>query len=203
MIYQHKIHGVPVQSGDIICTTDGKPDLLPGEFWRLIGRLLPGDVDHIVIYTGPEVRCVEAGGKGVSTFEMPCGGWESERILLDRAMLVDTFYGVVSPLKSLKLSTAEERRRREDIVAYCLAQVGKPYNLNFLDAEREDAFYCSQLAYKAYQRHGINLNTGLGMSSLPGSQKIVFPQEIWDGFYHRRGKYKAEKPGLSKVIFIL
>jgi hypothetical protein len=188
MIYKYKIHGVPIQSGDIICTTDGKPDLLPGEFWRLIGRLLPGDVDHIVIYTGPEGRCVEAGGKGVSIFEMPGGRWESDRLLLKRATLVDTFYGVVYPLKSLKLSSADERRKREDIVTYCLAQVGKPYNLNFLDAEREDAFYCSQLAYKAYQRHGICLNTGRGMSNLPGSDKIVYPQEIWDGFYHRQRK---------------
>jgi hypothetical protein len=154
MIYQYKINGVPVQSGDIICTTDGKPDLLPGEFWRLIGRLLPGDVDHIVIYTGPEARFVEAGGRGVSTFEMPGGRWASEHLLLERATLVDTFYGVVHPLKNLKPATSEEIRMREDIVEYCLAQVGKPYNLNFFDPEREDAFYCSQLAYKAYQRHG-------------------------------------------------
>ena len=188
MIYQYNIDGVPVQSGDIICTTDGKPDLLPGEFWRLIGRLLPGEVDHIVIYTGPEGRFVEAGGRGVSLFEMPGGRWASEQLVLERATLVDTFFGVVSPLKNLKPSTAEEKHMREDIVQYCLAQVGKPYNLNFLDPEREDAFYCSQLAYKAYQRHGISLNTGRGMPDLFGSEKIVYPQEIWDGFYHRRGK---------------
>jgi hypothetical protein len=186
MIYQYKINGVPVQSGDIICTTDGKPDLLPGEFWRLIGRLLPGDVDHIVIYTGPEARFVEAGGRGVSTFEMPGGRWASEHLLLERATLVDTFYGVVHPLKNLKPATSEEIRMREDIVEYCLAQVGKPYNLNFFDPEREDAFYCSQLAYKAYQRHGINLNTGRDMPNLLGSEKVVYPQEIWDGFDHRR-----------------
>ena len=188
MIYKHKINGISMQSGDIICTTDGKPDLLPGEFWRLIGRLLPGDVDHIVIYIGPEGRFVEAGGRGVSTFEMMGERWESERILFERATLVDTFYGIVNPLKSLKLSAADERRRREDIVAYCLSQVGKPYNLNFFDPECEDAFYCSQLAYKAYQRHGICLNTGREMPNLLGSDKIVYPQEIWDGFYHRRGK---------------
>ncbi len=187
MIYRYKINGVPVQSGDIICTTDGHPDLLPGEFWRLIGRLLPGDVDHIVIYIGPDGRFVEAGGKGVSLFEMPGGCWNSEKLLNERATLVDTFYGVVSPLKSLHPSTADERRMRAEIIAYCLGQLGKPYNLNYLDPEREDAFYCSQLAYKAYQHQGINLNTGLGMPNLPGSDKIVFPQEIWDGFSHRRG----------------
>jgi hypothetical protein len=185
MIYRYKINGVPVQSGDIICTTDGQPDLLPGEFWRLIGRLLPGDVDHIVIYIGPQGKCIEAGGRGVSTFEMPGGIWDSAQNLLRRGMLVDTFYGISYPLKAHKLAASLERRKREEIVAYCLGQLGKPYNLNYLDPEREDAFYCSQLAYKAYQRHGINLNIGLSMSNLPGSDRIVYPQEIWDGFPHQ------------------
>ena len=188
MIYRYKINGVPLQSGDIICTTDGRPDLLPGEIWRLIGRLLPGDVDHIVIYIGPGGKCIEAGGKGVSTFEMPGGYWDSSRNLLKRAMLVDTFYGVAYPLRRQKLSAVVKRRIREEIVAYLLGQLGKPYNLNFLDAERDDAFYCSQLAYKAYQSQGIILNTGRAMPDLPGTEKIIFPQEIWDGSYHRRGR---------------
>jgi hypothetical protein len=188
MIYQYAINSVPLRSGDIICTTDGKEDILPGEFWRLVGRLLPGDVDHIVIYVGPEGRCVEVGGRGVATFEIDAGIWNTDRIILERGLLVDTFYGVVYPLEGIGLSAYEQMRIREDVVGYCLAQVGKPYNLNFLDAEREDAFYCSQLAYKAYQRHGINLNTGLGIANLPGSNHIVYPQEIWDGFYHRRGE---------------
>jgi hypothetical protein len=188
MIYQYAINGVPLRSGDIICTTDGQPDLLVGEFWRLIGRLLPGDVDHIVIYIGPEGRCVEAAGRGVSVFEIQDRHWNSEQLMLNRAMLVDTFHGVVFPLNCLKLKLSAERRIRKAIVDYCLAQVGKPYNLNFLDPETENAFYCSQLAYKAYQPHGINLNTGRGMSNLPGSDKIVFPQEIWDGFDHQQGE---------------
>jgi hypothetical protein len=186
MIYQYRINGLPVQSGDVICTTDGKDDILPGEFWRLIGRLLPGDVDHIVIYIGPEGRCVEAAGRGVATFEIEDGIWNSDRLILDRGLLVDTFHGVVYPLEGIGLSMDEQMQIREDIIGYCLSQVGKPYNINFFDVEHEDAFYCSQLAYKAYQRHGINLNTGLGITNLPGSDHIVFPQEIWDGFVHRR-----------------
>ncbi|MFT3893038.1 MAG: YiiX/YebB-like N1pC/P60 family cysteine hydrolase [Anaerolineales bacterium] len=75
---------------------------------------------------------------------------------------------------------------RKTVAAYCLAQVGKPYNLNFLNAETETAFYCSQLAYKAYQQVGIDLNTGLAMEQLPGTNNIVYPQEIWDGFSHRK-----------------
>lgn len=44
MIYTYQIKGITLQTGDIICTMNGKPDILPGEFWLLVGRLVPGDV---------------------------------------------------------------------------------------------------------------------------------------------------------------
>ena len=50
---------------------NGKPDILPGEFWRLVGRLVPGDVDHVMMYVGPGGRCIEAGSRGVIAFDMP------------------------------------------------------------------------------------------------------------------------------------
>jgi uncharacterized protein YycO len=71
------------------------------------------------------------------------------------------------------------------VAAFCLAQVGKPYNLNFLEPDREDAFYCSQLIYKAYLRQGIDLNTGLSIESLPGTNRIIYPQELWSGCVHK------------------
>ena len=71
MIHTFEIEGLAIQTGDIICTSNGKPDILPGEFWRLVGRLVPGDVDHVMMYVGPEGRCVEAGSRGVITFDMP------------------------------------------------------------------------------------------------------------------------------------
>lgn len=185
MIYESSFNGLPVKTGDIICTSNGKPDILPGEFWRLIGRLLPGEVDHIVIYLGPQGRCAEAGSLGVITFEMPGMYWQSEKVIIERGLLVDELYGVVYPLQQMSLTNVEEMHIRQGIAAYCLANLGKPYNLNFMDAEREDAFYCSQLAYKAYQTFDINLNTGLAMENMPGSDQIVFPQEIWNGFPHR------------------
>lgn len=186
MIYESSFNGLPVKTGDIICTANGKPDILPGEFWRLIGRLLPGDVDHIVIYLGPGGRCAEAGSLGVITFEMPGERWQSEKVLIERGLLVDDLYGIVYPLQDKNLSLTEETYIREGVAAYCLKHLGSPYNLNFFDAEREDAFYCSQLAYKAYQPFGINMNNGLAMSNLPGSDQIVFPQEIWNGFRRLR-----------------
>ncbi len=183
-IYTYQIEGIALQTGDIICTMNGKPDILPGEFWRIVGRLVPGDVDHVAIYIGPKGRCVEAGTRGVIKFTVFEGQWNTDRMARRRGLLFDTFYGVVSPLDGLETSEEEEHAMRKVVAAYCLAQVGKPYNLNFLNADREDAFYCSQLAYKAYQQIGIDLNTGLAMEQLPGTNAIVYPQEIWDGFPH-------------------
>ncbi len=186
MIYESSFNGLPVKTGDIICTANGKPDILPGEFWRLIGRLLPGDVDHIVIYLGPGGRCLESGALGVITFDMPGQTWQSEKVLVSRGMLVDELYGVVYPLLGAGFSGLEENRIREGVAAYGLGQLGRSYNLNYLDSEGEHAFYCSQLAYKAYKQFGIYLNTGKGIPNLPGSNRIVFPQEIWEGFPHLR-----------------
>ena len=168
---------------------NGKPDILPGEFWRLIGQLVPGDVDHVAVYLGPHGRCAEAGARGVITFDVPDGRWDTERMARQRGLLFDTFYGIASPLDTLADSEEEERQMRETIATYVLAQIGKQYNLNFLNSETEEAFYCSQLAYKAYQSVGINLNTGLAMEQLPGTNQIIYPQEIWNGFSHRQTRF--------------
>jgi hypothetical protein len=185
MIYTYQIEGIALQTGDLICTMNGKPNILPSEFWRLVGRLVPGDVDHIAIYVGPEGKCIEAGTRGVMIFDVLNGHWNSERMALQRGLLFDSFYGVVSPLDGLEATEEQEHEMRERIATYCLAQVGKPYNLNFLNVETEEAFYCSQLAYKAYQQIGIDLNTGLTIEQFPGTNAIIYPQEIWSGFNHR------------------
>ena len=188
MIYTYQIEGIALQTGDIICTMNGKPDILPGEFWRLIGRLVPGDVDHVAIYLGPAGRCIEAGARGVNTFEVPNGCWNTERMALQRGLLFDTFYGIASPLDGMQLSEDEDFDIRSRVAEYCLAQAGKPYNLNFLNSETEEKFYCSQLAYKAYQQVGIDLNTGLVIEHFPGTNSIIYPQELWNGFPHREAK---------------
>jgi cell wall-associated NlpC family hydrolase len=200
MIYTYQIEGVALQTGDIICTMNGKPDILPGEFWRFIGRLVPGDVDHVAIYLGPDGQCVESGARGVITFDIPNRHWNTERMARQRGLLFDTFYGVASPIDGLQAGEIDESEMRTQVAAYCLGQVGKPYNLNFLNAETEDAFYCSQLAYKAYQQIGIDLNTGLAMEQLPGTNGIIYPQEIWNGFPHQEVKQSGALNGLAEVI---
>jgi hypothetical protein len=185
MIYASTLNDLPVQTGDIICTMNGKPDILPGEFWRLVGRLVPGDVDHVALYLGPGGRCIESGTRGVTLFEVPGGRWEAERMVTQRGLLIDELVGIAYPLEGRGYLPEEQAAIRAEVAAFCLAQAGKPYNLNFLDADREDAYYCSQLIYKAYLRQGIDLNTGLSIESFPGSNQIIYSQEIWSGCVHR------------------
>jgi uncharacterized protein YycO len=185
-IFSYRIEGLLVQTGDIVCTTTGAEHILPGQFWRLLGRLIPGDVDHVAIYVGPGGRCVESGASGVIVFEAEGGVWKPETMMKQRALLVDQLYGVAYPLADKRLTAQEEERVRAGVADYCLRQAAarKPYNLNILNPDTEEAFYCSQLAYKAYLPYGINLNTGRGVPNLPGTSSIVFPQEIWSGCAH-------------------
>jgi hypothetical protein len=188
MIHAFTIDGLQLQTGDLICTTDGGGPDLKGQYWRLIGELIPGDVDHIVVYVGPGGLCVEAGATGkVVSFEVKAHQWNASGMVAERGFL-DVLYGVVYPLERRGLDEARVTEVRERVAAYCLeqAQLRKPYNLNFLDSSTREAFYCSQLAYAAYLRQGIDLNTGMGIPSIPGTESIIFPQEIWSGCEHRR-----------------
>jgi len=189
MIYTFEINGLPVQTGDIICTTDGGRPILAGEFWRILGKLVPGDVDHVAMYVGPAGLCVESAVTGVYAFEVIGSTWDAEKMHSQRLFL-DTFYGVAYPLQDKSLPQDKEIKIRAGAAAYCLKQAAanKPYNLNLLDSQTEDAFYCSQLIYKAYLPHGIDLNTGLAVPNLKGAESIIFPQEIWAGCVHRRAE---------------
>ena len=195
MIYTYQIEGLTLQTGDVICTMNGKPDILPGQFWWLVGKLVPGDVDHVAIYLGPDGRCVEAGARGVITFDVPHGHWDTENMALQRGLLFDTLYGVASPLDGLQLSEEEEYEMREKVGEYCLAQVGKSYNINFLNAETEVSFY-----RESSVQIGIDLNTGLAMEQLPGTNYIIYPQEIWDGFSHRMTKREDEHTVSGQMV---
>ncbi len=189
-VHAYRIQGLDVMTGDLVCTTDGGRTIGPGQFWWLVGKLIPGDVDHIAVYVGPQGRCVEAGARGlVVAFEVPAGTWDAAAMVPCRGF-EDVLYGVAYPLAGRDLSPLREVDIRLAVANFCLAHAAKatPYNLNFLDSNTEQAFYCSQLAYKAYLPHGINLNTGKGVSKIPGTSSIVFPQEIWSGCVHNRAK---------------
>ena len=187
MIYEHTINGLPLKTGDIICTTNEGVPLAAGQFWRLVGMLIPGRVDHVAIYTGPKGRCVEAGPKGVIAYEVMNGTWDSAALRHRRGEMFDVLVGVAYPLAGRVMKDREEGIR-EAVASYCLAQAaaGKPYNLNSLDSRTKDAFYSSQLAYLAYLPHLIDLNTGRCIYELPGTENIIYPQEIWSGCVNKK-----------------
>lgn len=190
MVYRYEINNLPMETGDLICTVDGTitGTDIKGQFWRLLGKIIPGDVDHIVIYVGPEGRCVEAGARGeVIIFKIENHTWDADKMVDFRGM-IDTLYGVAYPLQEIPRTQDEITEIRESVAEYCLRQavLNKPYNLNFLDSSTENAFYCSQLAYKAYLKNDIDLNTQQGVPQIPATESIIFPQEIWSGCYHKR-----------------
>lgn len=189
-VHTYLVDGLTVQTGDLICTTTtrGRP-VFAGLFYRAYGIMIPGPVDHIVVYVGPGGRCVEAGAKfRVLTFSIVGSTWDASRMAKVRGPLYDSFYGVAYPLAGRSFSCEEEASIRRGVASYCLrqAQARKPYNVVFADSMTDDAFYCSQLAYKAYLDQGIDLNTGEGAPDIPGTDSIVYPQEIWAGCKHEK-----------------
>jgi hypothetical protein len=185
-IYTHIYNGLRITTGDVLCMHDGDENSTFGRIWRYLGLLVPGEIDHTIVYIGPGGRCIESGAKGVIAFEMPGETWEAQTLYSQR-WLSDSLVGVAYPLEGLPLSTIEEAHIRSGVAEYCLkqAELSKPYNPNYFDPQREGAFYCSQLVYKAYLAQGIDLNRDTGVPSGVVS-RIVFPQEIWNGCFHRR-----------------
>lgn len=182
MISTYEINGLKVKTGDLICTADGDPDIIIGRLWRIIGTLIPGDVDHIVVYVGPDGKCVEAGARlKVITFNIPGNRWNAADMEEERGPFRDIFYGVAYPLADRGLTEEQATGIRSSVARYCIDQIGKPYNLNFLDSSTQNAFYCSQLAYQAYLRAGINIVANKIPRDLPGSDSIIFPEDIWHG----------------------
>ena len=187
IIQTYSINKLPLQTGDILCLAfDTSQDKKLGDYWRILGVLIPGEVDHVAIYLGPGGRCVEASAKGVYTFNLVDQQWTPKKMFKFRGKFKDRLIGVAYPLHNLEFSIEEETKIRLAVAEYCLKQAEskKPYNINLLDPHREDAFYCGQLAYKAYLPHGIDLNTNKGVSNLPGTDRIIFPQEIWKSCFH-------------------
>ena len=121
-------------------------------------------------------------------FEVDGNTWDPQQMARQRAMLADTLYGVAYPLAGKGSDVQQEEAIRRDVAQYCLrqAEADKPYNFNFAESRTERAFYCTQLIYLAYLRHGIDFNTGQGILGLQSAHCFILPQEIWDGCSHRR-----------------
>jgi uncharacterized protein YycO len=181
VLYSHSFHGVIAQTGDILFTRDGMPGSLFGEIWRLLGQILPGDLDHVALYLGPGVRFIESAANGVEVCEFASDEWNALPYAQQR-LLVDELVAIADPLAGRGLTPEEETRMRQAVVAYCLTQVArsKPYNLNVFNPETDGAFYCSQLIYKAYQMQGIDLHEHVGAEAESILAPIVLPKDIWN-----------------------
>lgn len=176
MVYEFSINGRLLKTGDVISTKDGTNSIYSLGY-RILGAMIPGDIDHSVLYVGPGGLCVEAGMFGVVAF-ISGDNWHSKEMLSERGLL-DTFVAASSILVNRGLSSNEDDEARSFVRAFALGSVGKPYNLDFLHPDNERALYCSQLVYLAYHKLGIELNVGKsGMGKW--SDKIIFPQEIYD-----------------------
>jgi hypothetical protein len=194
-VFLHRLNGLPLRTGDIICTQDGVDCGRLGAFWKQLGRVIPGEVDHCLVYLGPGGRCIESALKGVAVFEMPGPVWDSEPLCSQRSFS-DTLVGIAYPLAGLDLSAEEEARIRSGVADYCLQQfkAHKPYNFNFFNPSTERAFYCSHLVYKAYQKYGIDLNTNQGVWKGRFFDRVIFPEEIWNACPHLRVSAQDSNP---------
>ncbi|MEP7098821.1 MAG: hypothetical protein ABI748_14265 [Dokdonella sp.] len=186
-LYDHVIDGLPVRTGDILCLRNGADGSIYGRIWEGIGKLIPGEIDHCVIYLGPGGRFVEANVYGVTVLEMPGTTWDA-RALVRQRILLDTLVGVAYPLAGRDLTAAEENRIRTSVADWCLAQSAedRPFNFNLLDATNPERAYCSQLIAEAYRREGIDLDSNIGVPRASIFRKAVFPEEIWNASEHRR-----------------
>ncbi len=130
-LYTSSFCGVSLTTGDVICTTDGEEDSLLGHFWRLMGQLAPGDVDHCIVYLGPGGRCIESGPKGVIVFTMPGEVWDAATLVQER-WRSDRYYGVAYPLTDLGLAPDDGRGIRARVAGFCLEQATsrKPHRLS-------------------------------------------------------------------------
>lgn len=189
MIYTHTFNGLTVQTGDILCMRNGARYNWFSRLWAMVGYLVPGPIDHTILYVGPGGRCVEALTKGVIDFVMPGNRWNAKRVAAKR-LYYDTLVGVAYPLQGLNLSPQEETRIRTGVADYCLAQVGKPYNANFLNTVTDEAFYCSQLIYLAYCDVGVDLGVSpVQLLTEPRDTQskplLILPNALMDNCTHQ------------------
>lgn len=71
-----------------------------------------------------------------------------------------------SDAKAYKVKDASAAKKSA-AVAYAKKQLYKPYNSSFFDKTRTDAFYCSQIVWRAYKSQGIDLDKNGGKAVWP------------------------------------
>lgn len=133
-----------VKTGDILVITWNKTD-------DVIANATKGPFIHalVCVSDGPPPEFVEALGLSGDVKDP-----DSNKVL--RSMMSTQGYGsqtvrIVRPTEGMAPAEADKAIKRA--IGYATAQLGKPYDFAFTDTNGKgmnDAFYCSELAYKAY-----------------------------------------------------
>lgn len=149
-----------IQPGDLLVTTYNKPD-------DVISMGTKGPMVHALICVSkdPVPEFVEALGMSGDINDP-----NSNKVL--HSMMATSAgngqaYRLMRPSAGLSPTEAEKAVKRA--ISYAENQLGKPYDFSFTDANGQgmnDAFYCSELAYKAYaDKKGADLPFALSKSS--------------------------------------
>lgn len=158
-----------LQVGDIILTrNDRLYDLT-------LAALYGGYWSHALV-----VSDITGGMPYVSeSYANPPRPWNNQPGVINRP-LKDSGVCTSPDVVILRVKTDANNRNKAGV--YTKQQIGDPYNWQLWDKAREDQFYCSQLAWAAYQYpSGINLDSNLSMVGILGilDSKIVTPDDIY------------------------
>ncbi|MDB5096528.1 MAG: hypothetical protein JWM80_949 [Cyanobacteria bacterium RYN_339] len=141
-----------IKPGDILCITYNKPD-------DVIANATKGPFIHalVCVSDGAPPEFVEALGASGNMSDP-----DSNKVL--RSMMAtnggsNQTVRILRPTEGMQPLEAEKAIKRA--INYTIDQLGKPYDFAFTDTNgtgMNDAFYCSELAYKAYaDRKGADL----------------------------------------------
>jgi hypothetical protein len=145
-----------IKKGDIILAGPGKDERRAKDTICLLTR---GPYHHslICVSEGPPPEFIDATGNGVNRTQWTYfwGGGN---------------YRIVRPTEHLPPDQA--KKAVDAAVEYAVNQLGKPYDLGFTDSDGDRAFYCSELALKAY-RDGAGLKELLPEKSAERDKMVV------------------------------
>jgi hypothetical protein len=186
-----------VQPGDIVMVTYNKKD-------DVISMATKGPFVHALVCTkaGPPQEFIEAVGM-TGDINDPRGN-KVLKSMMSTIGYGDQTYRVLRPTEKLAPHEADKAIQRA--IAYCESQLGKPYDFAFTDTNGKgmnDAYYCSELAYKAYaDPKGADLPIAISKSS-DRDQVLGALAQILDGLKpDDQGAltFKAAQLGASKDL---
>lgn len=143
--YARLIRGL--QRGDMWVTTHNHDD-------DFIEEVTGGPFNHVLICVDPAVpgQFIEAIGVTAGP-----GDTTADQVRWASGARYAEPDATVRVLRPAHLAGAREATAIDKAIAFSLAQLGKPYNFSFSDQDGGDkAYYCSSLAYRAFQAGGID-----------------------------------------------